>query len=122
MPKFFAFLLAVTLAGCVTATPVQSLNPSAERDKMIKESLSGSLKDPYSAVFGQIKTGMASNGVIRVCGTVNAKNSFGGYVGMMPYIGTINGGKFNLQAMASSGNEAAFINGQCNSIGLAIEQ
>lgn len=43
------------------------------------------LKDPESADFGLARA-YAADGTIYVCGTVNAKNSFGGYTGKRRYI------------------------------------
>lgn len=42
-------------------------------------------KDPYSAVFEGIYIGKAANGSPVVCGTVNAKNSYGAYTGRKPF-------------------------------------
>lgn len=42
-----------------------------------------SLKDPVSAQFRNLRGGK-SNG--SVCGEINAKNSFGGYVGFQPFV------------------------------------
>lgn len=44
------------------------------------------LKDPGSSDFGIAKSYTADSGVTSVCGTVNAKNSFGGYTGFKRYI------------------------------------
>src|SRR5690348_462087 len=48
-----------------------------------------SLKDPESARFGDIVAGKSSKGSIIACGYVNAKNSFGGYVGEKPFQGLL---------------------------------
>jgi hypothetical protein len=42
------------------------------------------LKDPSSAVFGPVKIAMGVNGKV-ACGTVNARNSFGGFTGMQQF-------------------------------------
>jgi hypothetical protein len=41
------------------------------------------------ALFGQIIAGRHGNGNIVVCGYVNAKNRFGGYVGESPFDGRL---------------------------------
>jgi hypothetical protein len=46
-----------------------------------KQSVGKSLKDPYSAVYENITLGKAADGSPVVCGTVNAKNSYGAYGG-----------------------------------------
>lgn len=53
-------------------------------DTMITEAqehIKKQLKDPYSAVFENSYIGRADNGAPVVCGTVNAKNSYGAYIG-----------------------------------------
>ncbi len=45
------------------------------------------LKDPESARFGKMWAARDTEGVVTVCGLVNAKNSYGGYTGMSPFIG-----------------------------------
>jgi hypothetical protein len=45
-----------------------------------KAHIGRNLKDPYSAVY-EVYMGKAANGEPVVCGTVNAKNSYGAYGG-----------------------------------------
>lgn len=100
------FLVAL-LAGCASAP-----RPTAQQieaadcgpfptnyEEIIKSVASKNLIDPYSAqyTFSQpVKqlNRMTSNPVWgwAVCGTVNAKNRFGGYVGAKPYYALINNG------------------------------
>jgi hypothetical protein len=66
-------IIGLLLAGC---------SPNADHDAIAKAeaSVRTQLKDPYSAVFSDEKaTGTGS--VKLICGRVNAKNGFGGYVG-----------------------------------------
>jgi hypothetical protein len=46
-----------------------------------KEQIGKGLKDPYSAMYEGVYMGQAANGKPVVCGTVNAKNSYGAYGG-----------------------------------------
>lgn len=55
--------------------------------QVVTEGVTKSLKDPNSAMFGGMAAALRSDGMITVCGYVNAKNSFGGYVGMTPFFG-----------------------------------
>lgn len=50
-----------------------------------KEAVKVNLKDPSSAEFKNIRLVKYLNGHV-VCGSVNAKNSFGGYTGFTPFI------------------------------------
>jgi len=45
-----------------------------------EEALKNKLKDPYSAIFEDIKVFRSADAVY-ICGHVNAKNAFGGYIG-----------------------------------------
>jgi hypothetical protein len=95
--RAFVLVLAAVSAGCISATPPPNLAtasigpPPAGYEETIKAAVSSHLKDPYSAVytfqrpvrswaFGEEQIMWA------VCGTVNAKNSFGGYVGARPFV------------------------------------
>lgn len=49
-----------------------------------RDSVTYDLKDPGSAVFRNEKIFRSELGIY-VCGEVNAKNLYGGYVGFMPY-------------------------------------
>jgi hypothetical protein len=44
------------------------------------------LRDPESARFGIQAGAKQADGTVIVCGEVNARNSFGGYTGMKPYL------------------------------------
>lgn len=65
-----AFLLSATIASA-----------SEELVQEAKQKVSSNFKDPYSAVFEGVYMGNAANGDPVVCGTVNAKNSYGAFVG-----------------------------------------
>ena len=44
------------------------------------------LKDPDSAKLGRLFQGRGMSGKVTVCGEVNAKNGYGAYTGMTPFI------------------------------------
>lgn len=51
------------------------------------EGLKRELRDPYSAVFAELVTvSLDGDSIAYLCGTVNAKNAFGGYSGVTPFI------------------------------------
>ena len=54
---------------------------------LAREGVIYELKDPDSANFRNEKVIQNETGIY-VCGEVNAKNSYGGYVGFMPYFST----------------------------------
>lgn len=91
------------LAGCadqgvgtskssVVVTKTRAL--SQEEQKIIQDSVRGGLKDPDSAQFKMPP--INEDGAPDIyCGQVNAKNSYGGYAGYVPFMSTVtrNGGK-----------------------------
>jgi hypothetical protein len=71
--KGWLMLVALVATGCTH-------KPEFDATAMTKAVVSKSLKDPDSARWGEIKVVRFHEGYI-ACGTVNAKNSFGGYSG-----------------------------------------
>jgi len=79
-----ALFMLVLLGGCGSQT-WQERSMIANAKSAVREQLS----DPSSAKFGDA---VAFPSARLVCGTVNAKNAFGGYVGQTPYaVDTWNG-------------------------------
>lgn len=71
---FIIFLL-------ILAQSIYAAEPITPRIKQIAErSVKAVLKDPGSAQLSQLTT-FTVDGVVTVCGNVNAKNSYGGYTG-----------------------------------------
>ena len=93
-----ALLIASSMLAACTIGPDGSMGESAGKFlpaskaqvEAAKSAIVATLKDPESARFGNITT----DGKI-VCGTVNAKNAFGGYVG--PKVFVIDGGATHMQ-------------------------
>ena len=106
--KTLLFAAALILGGCATAVkvpPVMEIEksrmrtatpPESQKDAeaMVIAFFAETLKDPESAryTFRPIKRGwITARPNIRwfgwfICGTINAKNSYGGYVGRRPFI------------------------------------
>jgi hypothetical protein len=51
-----------------------------------KQAISEGMRDPDSVKFGKLFEGTGLSGNQTICGEVNAKNGFGGYTGMTPFI------------------------------------
>lgn len=96
MKAIFAFLCIVILAGCAPTpafvTPL--FTPTAYRVEATQayvddrlQQVRDSLKDPESARFSSVYTTKRTAGdpSVNVCGYVNAKNSYGGYVGAVRF-------------------------------------
>lgn len=75
-------LLAAAAAGSAVAQAGQDSDPFVIR---AKAAISAQMKDPESAQFRDVAH--YKSGTIDVlCGSINAKNSFGGYVGFTPFL------------------------------------
>jgi hypothetical protein len=95
--------VAILLTGCAVSAPhtdYQAVPPDANtprreltvtEKKFMAEGLSKDFKDPPSAQFRwmQIPVPSLPNSIVSYCGTVNAKNSYGGYVGFKPFIARV---------------------------------
>jgi len=85
---FGALCLAILLA--LSAAPFSNAiaaTLTAAQKKIIAEAVKSKLKDPDSAQFQWPDLVEPSNGDDNVayCGQVNAKNSYGGYTGFIPF-------------------------------------
>lgn len=80
-----ASLLSITLLGCGSESDIKSVVRQNGSESEIKLVVRQNLRDPDSAKFGKIVAFDVKDADGRVekraCATVNAKNSFGGYVG-----------------------------------------
>lgn len=77
----------------------------------IEEAVRGELKDPDSAKFKHYVAFRDAKGGIAACGVVNAKNSYGGYVGDAPFrafVMSIDDNKFD-KSKASKRNVLKYI-------------
>ncbi|OQM74937.1 hypothetical protein [Manganibacter manganicus] len=123
--KYILIASVLVLAGC-QSTEVKPLargtahSLSAADRAAIKRDVASSLKDPESARFGSIQAVTNSSGVVSACGTVNAKNSFGGYVGERPFAGVLYGGHFGLAGLGSDGASTIAIRQKCAEMGITI--
>lgn len=86
------FLVAFSLMFWIfDGLKTQNNSKSANESKVISAAFStvrASLKDPSSADFGQVVMRSKDAGISVACGTVNAKNGFGGYSGPQRFIYT----------------------------------
>ena len=93
---------AAALVGCTIANDgsmgesAGKFSPAAKAQaEAAKAAVIATLKDPESARFGAITT----DGKI-ICGTVNAKNSFGGYAG--PKVFAVDGSAVHMQGSSAA--------------------
>lgn len=123
MKKYFAVVACAAIAGCVSAPQINSTTPvklnQAEIDA-VHSVIVAKLKDPGSVQWGEVKAGANSNGKIFVCGLVNAKNSFGGYNGMTPYLGDMVSGRFLFGGMGGTPETSTAAYQVCDKLGLSL--
>ncbi|MCF6113884.1 hypothetical protein [Mesorhizobium muleiense] len=126
-----AVMLFAHLTGCQTSTmpPPPTTTPyalNAAEKTAVEKGVRASLKDPASAVFGNMVASDQGGGIKNVCGIVNAKNSFGGYTGDTAYFGVLGSmdaqGKtiatFRMTTMGSDNNSAAVVKTMCQHYGV----
>ena len=70
-----------------------------------KQAVKAQLRDPASAQFGDIHV-VEKNGIRAACGTVNARNGFGGYTGHTQFV-AVGGGQIAM--LRTSGNDREFV-------------
>jgi hypothetical protein len=81
----------------------------------VQDSIKATLKDPDSAQFQNIRIADYDGGKV-VCGEINAKNSYGGYVGYKSFVAGISGSTiFSTRSEYQNINDAsnAGINAAC---------
>lgn len=123
-----AALALVGVLGLTSCLTVKDLPPvvrmvalTEHQTTLILDGLRSVLKDPQSAILGRLKAGAVEqreDSPAYVCGYVNAKNSFGGYVGDRPFFGLLRGGSFMLGALGNDRTESEVIYDMCNKLGL----
>jgi hypothetical protein len=69
-------------------TPAAKTSAAKQTDDiaMAKRAVVRDLKDPLSALFGDVYRGQYRGRYTVVCGGINAKNSYGGYTGMTAFV------------------------------------
>jgi hypothetical protein len=93
-----ALAAVLTVAACVQPVTLTPVMLSAKDQTIIKGAMTYNLIDPSSAQFRNIRAADVEltdgRTVRRVCGEINGKNQFGGYVGFEMFSGWMIDGKF----------------------------
>lgn len=129
LKTMFAFAMTIIASACQTveSPPIQTTpyQLNADEVKAVQQGVRNSLKDPTSAIFGEnFSAAQKDPGIVYVCGTVNAKNSFGGYVGNQPFLGllaTTKDGKvatFNVVSMGGTDTDTEVTMDMCHRYGV----
>ena len=88
-------LVLVMASGLMTWTTSAhaQMQLSVAQRTAVQTGVRETLLDPPSARFGPMRAGR-EGGAILVCGTVSAKNRYGGYTGQRPFIGRLMGTRY----------------------------
>jgi len=76
-----AFILAGRTSADAAAAPVAAAT-APDPFATVRAAVGARLRDPDSARFGEFRRGTAG----ATCGAVNARNGFGGYTGLQPFV------------------------------------
>lgn len=128
-----AAALCATSVASAKAPDLSNIGPAPDRDAgiaMIESTIREQLKDPDSAKFAwpngfvagwyQIPFGHRYVGWI-TCGTMNAKNGYGGYAGSTAVVGIIsNGAVIGTDVDEPAYGSRGFVSEACKKIGVPV--
>lgn len=117
MPHRLTCAIVAVAFPAIAATPVDLL---PGQQAIVQKVITKALIDPRSAKFSTLSAVQHDNGDFQVCGTVNAKNSFGGYVGATPFVGRLVGNELILTKIAPTPSEAMNMMRLCETYGATI--
>lgn len=113
-------LVSVAVLAFATG-PAVAATLSDTQQASVQSTVLGVLKDPDR--FSAMSAAPQATGETIVCGTVNAKNEMGGYVGPAPFYGKLYGdGQFYLTSLAGGVAEASNIIARCEALGANIDR
>lgn len=115
MPRFNVCAIATVIGLLFAGQCAAQSTPKPPALRIIKAAIAENLKDPESARFRNIervdKPDASIDGIY--CGEVNAKNSYGGYIGYLPFMIAILGGQPFVMAQAGDSDEAEGVRTVC---------
>ncbi|MBN9242428.1 MAG: hypothetical protein J0I98_06510 [Mesorhizobium sp.] len=114
-----AVLIGLAMLFAAESWASERFDLSEDAIASVQAAVTSVLKDPDSATFSDLAAAKSPAGDIFVCGKVNAKNSFGGYSGAAPFIGTLTHDlkKFVIERVAETGDEMARVIVRCRAVG-----
>ncbi|WMT90159.1 hypothetical protein [Pelagibacterium sp. H642] len=117
-----AVLFILAAAGTASAYDLSETEMSVVEDGVRNE-----LRDPDSARFDTMLAEKGSDDLTSVCGFVNAKNGYGGYTGMVPYLGNLlmrdqNRGMFFVTMIGDDAAGAQVVYEMCAEKGIQLSQ
>ncbi|TWQ40718.1 hypothetical protein [Xanthomonas vasicola] len=89
-PTLCLFLSIATFALPISAAEKKPIRPATANElAMLKAAMQSVLKDPDSAKYESVIVGTKPESKNLICGRVNSKNGFGGYSGMVSFVGLL---------------------------------
>jgi hypothetical protein len=94
---------------------IKPLRVNKKMRTAVEAAVRDQLKDPFSAKFGSMQANQGEKGIVTVCGWVNAKNSFGAFIGQLPFFaGYVSStGKSFIIKLASGEDDARLVAVEC---------
>jgi hypothetical protein len=129
MKKIIALTIAATsLAGCVydkkwdtTPYPTASYALTEGETQALTAEVRSRLKDPDSAMFRDVRAVRKGDSPARVCGYVNSRNAFGGYVGFVPFVALQTGpNNFEVPAIGDDSFGLSEVQLRCREYGIPL--
>ncbi len=113
---------SVAIKDCIARplVPLDQLQPtrglSPKESVAVQALIAAKLKDPDSAKFTDMKLRASADGV-RICGTINAKNSFGGYTGAQRFY-LVASPELVARSIEIDNVQAPYAEGACRGLGM----
>jgi len=114
------FGIAGALIHCANAANVTNRQLTQQEMKTVEDAVRRSLTDPASAQFGELSAAADDANLVAVCGYVNAKNGFGGYVGAKPFRGVLIDGQFEVTNFGNNDKAVRETVERCRSFGIDV--
>jgi hypothetical protein len=114
-------ILLIAMAILIS-TPLWAFEPyelTADMANAVKAKIAKQLNNPDGAKFGEMVSVKKPDGTIIVCGTVYAKDPFGGYSGPSPFVGETREGStgFVIDTLAEDAAGMAQVIALCQNAG-----
>jgi hypothetical protein len=121
MPHHMAAACFFVAAAVAQQAPAAAAEISPAQRQLAEDLVRKELKDPPSALFEGLVARPDANGrSLHICGWVNARNSFGGYVGRKPFYAIVTESGRDGLAMIDEDNPQVLA-GLCAEYGLPLE-
>ena len=95
------------VAGYASSVKTELVNETPQQViEKGKKAIADTLKDPASAQFRNVRLVQYLDGAV-ICGEINGKNSYGGYVGFRDFVGGTNSGSMRYEGKYADINAAS---------------